>query len=192
MIKYGVYYLQQYGYHLFSSIDDVQWWCCIYLPTSLYWWIWYFFPIRIHKVVRNNRKKGHNLIDDLYINGETYSGKENVLQGFTEHFRQLATNNQNNESEYHRKIEHDIVFIICSSMVIICSPAVMICSMVMLYISTDFSVLRDLILFPNSDNVASGIVLFLTSWFISWICCSMSKFTTSRIYPLWFLNFPTT
>jgi hypothetical protein len=42
---------------------------------------------------------------DLYVNGETYSGKENVLQGFTEHFRQLATNNHNNESEYHRKIE---------------------------------------------------------------------------------------
>jgi hypothetical protein len=58
-----------------------------------------------HKLVRNNRKKGHNLIDDLYVNGETYSGNENVLQGFTEHFRQLATNNQNNESEYHRKIE---------------------------------------------------------------------------------------
>jgi hypothetical protein len=23
MIKYGVYYLQQYGYYLFSSIDDM-------------------------------------------------------------------------------------------------------------------------------------------------------------------------
>ena len=64
-----------------------------------------------HKQVRNNRKKGHNLIDDLYVNGETYSGKENVLQGFTEHFRQLATNNQNNESEYHRKIEQEIQLI---------------------------------------------------------------------------------
>ena len=64
-----------------------------------------------HKLVRNNRKKGHNLIDDLYVNGETYSGKENVLQGFTEHFRQLATNNQNNESEYHRKIEQEIQLI---------------------------------------------------------------------------------
>jgi hypothetical protein len=65
-----------------------------------------------HKLVRNNIKKGHNLIDDLYVNGETYSGKENVLQGFTEHFRQLATNNQNNESEYHRKIEQEIQLII--------------------------------------------------------------------------------
>jgi hypothetical protein len=64
-----------------------------------------------HKLVRNNRKKGHNLIDDLYVNGETYSGKQNVLQGFTEHFRQLATNNQNNESEYHRKIEQEIQLI---------------------------------------------------------------------------------
>ena len=64
-----------------------------------------------HILVRNNRKKGHNLIDDLYVNGETYSGKENVLQGFTEHFRQLATNNQNNESEYHRKIEQEIQLI---------------------------------------------------------------------------------
>ena len=63
------------------------------------------------KLVRNNRKRGHNLIDDLYVNGETYSGKENVLQGFTEHFRQLATNNQNNESEYHRKIEQEIQLI---------------------------------------------------------------------------------
>jgi hypothetical protein len=26
-----------------------------------------------HKLVRNNRKKGHNLIDDLCVNGETYS-----------------------------------------------------------------------------------------------------------------------
>jgi hypothetical protein len=43
------------------------------------------------KLVRNNRKRGHNLIDDLYVNGETYSGKENVLQGFTEHFIYLPT-----------------------------------------------------------------------------------------------------
>jgi hypothetical protein len=97
------------------------------------------FTRLFHKLVRNNRKKGHNLIDDPYINGETYSGKENVLQGFTEHFRQLATNN--------------------------CSPALMICSMVMLYISADFPVLMDLILFSNSDNVATGIALFLTRFY---------------------------
>jgi hypothetical protein len=36
-------------------------------------------------------------------------------------------------------------------------------SMVMLYISADFPVLMDLILFSNSDNVATGIALFLTS-----------------------------
>jgi hypothetical protein len=66
MIKYGIHYLQQYGYHLFSSI-------C--------------------------------------VNGETYSGKENVLQGFTEHFRQLATHNQHNESEYQSKIEQEIQLI---------------------------------------------------------------------------------
>ena len=81
----------------------------------------------------------------------------------------------------------NIVFTICSSMVIICSPALMICSMVMLSISADFPILMDLILFSNSDNVATGIALFLTSWFISWISCSIFLWYP-KISKLFFLS----
>ena len=44
-----------------------------------------------HKLVRNNRKKGNDVIMDLNVNGIQYEGDENVITGFGEHFRQLAT-----------------------------------------------------------------------------------------------------
>jgi hypothetical protein len=44
-----------------------------------------------HKFVRNNRKKGNDVIMDLNVNGIQYEGDENVITGFGEHFRQLAT-----------------------------------------------------------------------------------------------------
>jgi hypothetical protein len=44
-----------------------------------------------HKLVRTNRKKGNDVIVDLNVNGIQYEGDENVITGFGEHFRQLAT-----------------------------------------------------------------------------------------------------
>jgi hypothetical protein len=40
-----------------------------------------------HKLVRNNRKKGNDVIMDLNFNGIQYEGEENVITGFREHFR---------------------------------------------------------------------------------------------------------
>jgi hypothetical protein len=44
-----------------------------------------------HKLVRNNRKKGNEVIMDLNVNGKQYDGEENVMTGFREHLKNLAT-----------------------------------------------------------------------------------------------------
>jgi hypothetical protein len=44
-----------------------------------------------HKLVRNNRKKGNDVIMDLNVDGIQYEGEENIITGIREHFRQLAT-----------------------------------------------------------------------------------------------------
>jgi hypothetical protein len=44
-----------------------------------------------HKLVRNDRKQGNDVIMDLNVNGIQYEGEENIITGFREHFRQLAT-----------------------------------------------------------------------------------------------------
>jgi hypothetical protein len=44
-----------------------------------------------HKLVRNNRKKGNDVILDLNVNGIQYEREENIITGFREHFKQLAT-----------------------------------------------------------------------------------------------------
>jgi hypothetical protein len=37
-----------------------------------------------HNLVRNNRKKGNEVIMDLNVNGKQYDGEENVMTGFRE------------------------------------------------------------------------------------------------------------
>jgi hypothetical protein len=44
-----------------------------------------------HKLVRNNSKKGNDVIMDLNVNGKQYDGEENVMTGFREHFKNVAT-----------------------------------------------------------------------------------------------------
>ncbi|CAG2197359.1 unnamed protein product [Mytilus edulis] len=63
-----------------------------------------------HQLVRNNRKKGNVVITELEVNGVKYMQSENIITGFEEHFRNLATfNNQTDiDSAYHNQVEDDI------------------------------------------------------------------------------------
>ncbi|CAG2195543.1 unnamed protein product [Mytilus edulis] len=47
---------------------------------------------------------------DLNVNGHCYTGDENILAGFKEHFRTLATydENINIDNDYHQNVEHEI------------------------------------------------------------------------------------
>jgi hypothetical protein len=66
-----------------------------------------------HKLVRNNRKKGNDVIMDLNVNGIQYEGEENIITGFREHFRQLATLDpeMDIDSKYHNMVEEEIKII---------------------------------------------------------------------------------
>jgi hypothetical protein len=44
-----------------------------------------------HKLIQKNRKKGLEHIQDINVNGKTYSGSGEVILGFQEHFRSLST-----------------------------------------------------------------------------------------------------
>lgn len=59
-----------------------------------------------HKLVRNNRKKGNEAVVELDVNGEKYSGSDNIIHGF----RQLATFNPETrlDEQYHNIVEDDI------------------------------------------------------------------------------------
>ncbi|CAG2232072.1 unnamed protein product [Mytilus edulis] len=66
-----------------------------------------------HRLVRNTHKKGGEIIMDLNVNGHCYTGDENILAGFKEHFRTLATydENINIDNDYHQNVEHEILII---------------------------------------------------------------------------------
>ena len=66
-----------------------------------------------HKLVRNNRKKGSEVIMDLNVNGKQYDGEENVMTGFREHLKNLATFdlNMNIDNKYHDMVEDEIQII---------------------------------------------------------------------------------
>jgi hypothetical protein len=66
-----------------------------------------------HNLVRNNRKKGNEVIMDLNINGKQYDGEENVMTGFREHLKNLATFdlNMNIDNTYHDMVEDEIQII---------------------------------------------------------------------------------
>ncbi|CAC5409622.1 unnamed protein product [Mytilus coruscus] len=63
-----------------------------------------------HKLVRNNRTKGNIVITELEVNGVKYMESENIITGFEEHFRSLATfNNQTDiDSTYHNQVQDSI------------------------------------------------------------------------------------
>ena len=65
------------------------------------------------KLVRNNRKKGNDVIIDHNVNGIQYEGEENVITGFREHFRQLATLDpeMDIDNKYHNMVEEEIKII---------------------------------------------------------------------------------
>ena len=66
-----------------------------------------------HKLVRNNRKKGNDVIMDLNVNGIEYEGEEIILSGFREHFRQLSTLDpeMDIDNKYHSMLEEEIKII---------------------------------------------------------------------------------
>ena len=66
-----------------------------------------------HKLVRNNRKKGNDVIMDLNVNGIQYEGEENIITGFREHFKQLATPDpeMDIDNKYHNMVEEEIKII---------------------------------------------------------------------------------
>ena len=66
-----------------------------------------------HNLVRNNKKKGNEVIMDLNVNGKQYDGEENVMTGFREHLKNLATFdlNMNIDNTYHDMVEDEIQII---------------------------------------------------------------------------------
>jgi hypothetical protein len=66
-----------------------------------------------HKLVRNNRKKGNDVIMDLNVDGIQYEGEENIITGIREHFRQLATLDpeMDIDNKYHNMVEEEIKII---------------------------------------------------------------------------------
>ena len=66
-----------------------------------------------HNLVRNNRKKGNEVVMDLNANGKQYDGEENVMTGFREHLKNLATFdlNMNIDNKYHDMVEDEIQII---------------------------------------------------------------------------------
>ena len=66
-----------------------------------------------HNLVRNNRKKGNEVIMDLNVNGKQYDEEENVMTGYREHLKNLATFdlNMNIDNKYHDMMEDEIQII---------------------------------------------------------------------------------
>ena len=67
-----------------------------------------------HQLVKNNRIKGGNLIMDLNVGNNCYSGEENILEGFQHHFQKLASAEETctqNDPTYHQNVEYEIQLI---------------------------------------------------------------------------------
>ena len=66
-----------------------------------------------HKLVRNNREKGNEVIIDLNVNRKQYDGEENLMTGFREHLKNLTTFdlNMNIDNKYHDMVEDEIQII---------------------------------------------------------------------------------
>ena len=66
-----------------------------------------------HKLIQKNRKKGLEHIQDINVNGKTYSGSDEVILGFQEHFRSLSTFDKSvhKEIRYHQQVEMENKYI---------------------------------------------------------------------------------
>ena len=60
-----------------------------------------------HKLIQKNRKKGLEHIQDINVNGKTYSGYDEVILEFQEHFRSLSTFDKSvhKEIRYYQEVE---------------------------------------------------------------------------------------
>lgn len=64
-----------------------------------------------HKLVRNIRKKGTESLVEIEVNDQTYTGENEVLEGFYSHFEALATfNRQDNiDTPYHNMVDDNLI-----------------------------------------------------------------------------------
>ncbi|CAG2221649.1 unnamed protein product [Mytilus edulis] len=64
-----------------------------------------------HQLVKINRKNRGNAIMDLHVGDICMSGEQNVMEGFKQHFRNLATPEESTVLEnrqYHQQVEYEI------------------------------------------------------------------------------------
>ena len=66
-----------------------------------------------HQLVRKQRNKGNNFTSDLYVRNEKYTGTQRILDGFQQHFEQLALSKEdvNFDAEYHKLNEYEVSII---------------------------------------------------------------------------------
>ena len=66
-----------------------------------------------HQLVKKQRNKGNNFISDLYVGNEKYTRTQGILEGFQQHFEQLALSKEdvNFDAEHHKlnKYEFSII-----------------------------------------------------------------------------------
>ncbi|VDH91892.1 Hypothetical predicted protein [Mytilus galloprovincialis] len=65
----------------------------------------------VHQLVKINRKNRGNAIMDLHVGDICMSGEQNVMEGFKQHFRNLATPEESTVLEnrqYHQQVEYEI------------------------------------------------------------------------------------
>lgn len=69
-----------------------------------------------HRLIRKQRGQCHKYIDELYVGQNKYTG-DNVLSGWHEHFRDLATKKDNNsfDLEFLSRVEEEVsvIYMIC-------------------------------------------------------------------------------
>ena len=66
-----------------------------------------------HHLVKKQRNKGNNFISDLYVGNEKYTGTHGILDGFQQHFEQLALSKEdvNFDAEYHKLNKYEVSII---------------------------------------------------------------------------------
>ena len=66
-----------------------------------------------HHLVKKQRNKGNNFISDLYVGNEKYTGTQGILDGFQQHFEQLALSKEdvNFYAEYHNLNKYEVSII---------------------------------------------------------------------------------
>ena len=66
-----------------------------------------------HNLVKKQRNKGNNFISDLYVGNEKYTGTQGILDGFQQHFEQLALSKEdvNFDAEFHKLNKYEVSII---------------------------------------------------------------------------------